>query len=214
MLPTPHPFVPIPTLDGIDRDPNVPAIFKHQPGLIALAFRKVVRKLQRTYWPCRDWDRDEIFGWAQLGLVRAMREFNPARLTGRTRNLAGRLITYLLVRGCHCAADEMRHAHVVGRNRYGAYCPATICTVNESASPIDHHERQPPTAAFVQELVMGALQRLTGMCRKVIELHFVEGVSQLAIARRLHISVQRVYERMAEGLRRLSMWFRANRPTI
>jgi hypothetical protein len=88
-------------------------------------------KIHSTY---RDYvKKDEAEGWAGLGISKALRVINPAKLPTHKRYDITAVCGYIRQKGFYLALDEMRHQKVVDRKVDGVVKKTTLSTRNLSS---------------------------------------------------------------------------------
>ena len=147
---------------------------------------------------------NELRGWAQLGVARAIDAFRSDRLSGDTVDMTRRLCMFILKKGYFLAIDAMRSAQVISRYRHGKFYGGTIqsCHLHEGngRSQNDVGEKihgngsiDPQEAVSCLDLVDTVLSHLTGNEAEVFKLRYKDGMELSEIPDKVGLSGARVY---------------------
>lgn len=176
----------------------------------------------------------ELEGWAQLGIARAAKKFDSSRLNGVTQDMLRRLCSYLIAKGYRHAIDEMRHAKVVGRKRYGKLSggPVAAMTMTDLQShvassypyhsgdrplvgdTIDETAADPCDDAAKRELIAQACAQLQGMEKTIFQKRYCEGMELRDIANQLDVTPTRVYQLHTRVIGRIREYVSGNNPVM
>lgn len=175
----------------------------------------------------------ELVGWASLGVIRASEQYDPERLQGITADPERRLCEYIITCGYNRAVDEMRHAGIVGRKRYGVFSGGPVSATNLSdlssgselvssfdndrrggGTPVDFASKgyvDPAEEAANRELINEVLARLTGHEKSIFTMRYQEGMELRAIADLLNITTTHVYQLHLRLLQKIREFVEGNR---
>jgi DNA-directed RNA polymerase specialized sigma24 family protein len=153
--------------------------------------------------------RDELVGWARLGVTRAIVKFDVRRIDDHDRRK--RVISYLIQKGYRLAYDEMRSEHVIGRIRNGKHYGGQVATTQFSQLAEDHRcgdtslglskgemldesMQDPADIVALKDLIETVTANLRGTEREVFQMHYREGHELRDIAVMKGVTYARVYQ--------------------
>lgn len=160
-------------------------------------------------------EKDEMFGWAQLGVVTAMKEL---KIKDGDRDQAKRAaISFLQFTGYFRAIDEMRSAKVIDRRIKGELIRRVIPTVSidepQNTAVLDGESSvvgirdllvtQDKPTVDIEDQIFHLMHRVSGQQLAICYYRYIQGMTYGQIARVMHMREPRLIYLHAKAMRTL-----------
>ena len=183
--------------------------------------RAITRKIRATYSLDIVDEGTELEGYAQLGIVRAAREYRDDCCTAvAVRDPRKHMYCFLRGRGYLRTQDEMRSARIVVRQRGKMKDQHRAISVGRANSvclaELKHHrvacDEQNPTldSVHVSDVMTQCRSVLSQRERTIFDMEYVQGMSRVAISRSTGLTPTRVHQIAGKILKKSSRLFVSN----
>lgn len=181
---------------------GIEGIEKELEVIVGTVAKRLAGRLERPV------SRDELVGWARIGVTRAIALFKGDRIDAKDRRV--RVIDYLIRKGYWQAYDQMRSAKVIGRVRNGKHYGGQVMTTQFSqlndvlpnrdvglgkGDVADESALSDPAdKAALRDLIDTVVSKLTGTEQEIFELHYRQDMALRDIATGKGVTYARIYQ--------------------